>query len=129
MLPEEEQGFAQIVIRDIQLGVLIPEDTKSFREYISEYMYRQKDGQIHKFADCFGIDEELLKELVALRLSDATINEFGRFDRLKATADMDKVRGYFKKIHGEVSNFKINNLFDNLLHDFIISGGFDIEEA
>ena len=92
-------------------------------------MYRQKDGQIHKFADCFGIDEELLKELVALRLSDATINEFGRFDRLKATADMDKVRGYFKKIHGEVSNFKINNLFDNLLHDFIISGGFDIEEA
>lgn len=129
MLSEEEQGFAQIVIRDIQLGVLIPEDTKSFREYISEYMYRQKDGQIHKFADCFGIDEELLKELVALRLSDATINEFGRFDRLKATADMDKVRGYFKKIHGEVSNFKINNLFDNLLHDFIISGGFDIEEA
>ena len=67
--------------------------------------------------------------MVALRLSDATINEFGRFDRLKATADMDKVRAYFKNIHGEVSNFKINNLFDNLLHDFIISGGFDIEEV
>lgn len=125
MLSDEEQEFAQIIIRDIQLGVLMPDEDKTFRDYISEYMCKQKDGQIHRFAECFGLDEIKLRELLSLNLSTA-LNELGRFDDLKNTADFEKVKFYFKKQYGEISPFKIRNLFDELLHKFIVSGGFDI---
>ena len=91
-------------------------------------MYKQKDGQIFRFATCFGIDEKQLKEMMALHLTDVTINEFGRFDRLKDSADIEKVKVYFKKQFGEISVFKIRQKFDELLHAFIVSGGFDIED-
>ena len=125
MLSDEEQGYAQIIIRDIQLGELTPEENKTFNDYITEYMCRQRDNQIFRFASCFGLDESQLKEMMALRLTDVTINEFGRFDRLKESADMEKVKIYFKKQFGEISVFKIRQKFDDLLHAFIVSGGFD----
>ena len=106
MLSDEEQEFAQIIIRDIQLGVLMPDEDKTFRDYISEYMCKQKDGQIHRFAECFGLDEIKLKELLSLNLNTA-LNELGRFDDLKNTADFNKVKEYFKKQYGEISPFKI----------------------
>ena len=86
----------------------------------------RKDGQIHKFAECFGLNESKLKELLALNLSSA-LNELGRFDDLKDTADFEKVKNYFKKHNGEISSFKIRNLFAALLPRFIVSGGFDID--
>lgn len=128
MLSEEEQTYAQIVIREIQLGDLIPEEGKTFRDYITEKMAKQRDSQISKFALRFGLNEQLLKEMMALHPTEKNFNEHGRFDRLKDTADFEKVKKYFKAKVGEISEFQIGNKFDDLLFDFIINGGFDIDD-
>ncbi len=128
MLSEEEQKFADMFIKDVQLGNLIPEKDKTFRDYISEYMRKAKDDQIYRFAQTFGIDETLLRDMMALHLTEETINEFGRYDKLKATVDIEKVKKYFKETFGEeLSTFRAKSKFDNLLRTFILSGGFDLD--
>lgn len=76
-----------------------------------------------------GVDEDKLQKLMSLGLTDSNINAFGRFDALKATADKQKAKAYFEKIEGKkIILPKVNNKIDLLLHKFILSGGFDIEQ-
>ena len=65
---------------------------------------------------------------MALKLSEATINEYGRLDALKATADRAKAKVYFEQRDGtKLSPPKVSIKIDKLLRDFILSGGFDID--
>lgn len=127
MLSEEEQKYANIFIKDVQMGNVEPEEGKTIKDYIAEYMRRAKDDQIFRFAEQFGLDDTLLREMMSLHLNEENINEFGRFDKLKASANMDKVKEYFETSTGEkLSIFKARSKFDNLLRHFIISNGFDL---
>ena len=127
MLSEEEQKYANIFIKDVQMGNVVPEEGKTIKDYIAEYMRRAKDDQIFRFADKFGLDDSLLREMITLHLNEENINEFGRFDKLKASADLEKVKAYFISTTNEtLSIFKIRSKFDNLLRSFVLSNGFDI---
>jgi type I restriction enzyme R subunit len=75
------------------------------------------------------VDEKKLRNLMAANLTEANINEFGRFDDLKAFVDKAKAREYFEKLDNtKMPPFKINIKVHNLLQEFILKGGFDIEE-
>ena len=127
-LSQEEQKFANIFLHDIQRGDVVPEEGKTLRDYITEYMSKAKDDQIHRVAVVLGLDEEKLRGMMALKVTDANINEFGRFDALKATADKKKAKEYFELIEGtKIIPPKVPMKIDKLLRDFIRSGGFDIE--
>lgn len=127
MLSEEEQKYANIFIKDVQMGNIEPEEGKTMKDYIAEYMRRAKDDQIFRFSEQFGLDDSLLREMMSLHLNEENINEFGRFDKLKASADMEKVKAFFESATGEkLSIFKARSKFDNLLRSFIISNGFDL---
>lgn len=63
------------------------------------------------------------------RVTEMNINEFGRFDVLKATIDKAKAKFCFESL--EVTKIippKVNMKVDKLLRDFIINGGFDLEK-
>ncbi len=63
-----------------------------------------------------------------MRITDANINEFGRFDALKATADKKKAKAYFEAVEGgNIIPPKIPVKIDKLLRDFILQGGFEID--
>ena len=127
MLSEEEQKYANIFIKDVQMGNVEPEEGKTMKDYIAEYMRQAKDDQIFRFSEQFGLDDSLLREMMSLHLNEENINEFGRFDKLKASADMEKVKAFFESATGEkLSIFKARSKFDNLLRSFIISNGFDL---
>jgi type I restriction enzyme R subunit len=127
-LTQEEQKYADIFLHDIQRGDVIPQDGKSLRDYITEYMAKAKDDQIYRMAALFGLDEKRLRTLMELRVTEMNINEFGRFDKLKATVDKEKARGYFEALEKvKIIPPKVNMKVDKLLRDFIISGGFDVE--
>ena len=127
LLPEEEQKFAKVFIDDVKLGNLVPDNDKTFRDYISEYIKAAKDDQIHRFAEVFGLDEEKLRDVVEAHVTEDNINEFDRIGKLKATADAQKIIAYFEKETKEsLSLFKANSKFNNFLRKFILSGGFDI---
>ena len=126
-LSQEEQKFANIFLHDIQSGDIDPEDGKTFRDYITEYLSKAKDDQIHRIAVVLGLDEGKLRAIMDIRATDANINEFGRFDALKATADKKKAKAYFEFIEGvSIIPPRVPMKIDKLLRDFILRGGFDI---
>ena len=127
-LSQEEQKFANIFLHDIQSGDVKVEQGRSLRDYITEYLAKAKDDQIHRIASVLGIDEQKLRVMMTVKITDSNINEFGRFDALKSTADKQKAKTYFETVSGKkVPIPMVNVKIDKLLRDFIIQGGYDIE--
>lgn len=128
-LSQEEQKFANIFLHDIQSGDVIVNPGKTFKEYIIEYVSRAKDDQIHRLAAyALGLNEIMLRNLMAQHITEDNINEFGRFDALKATVDKAKAKAYFEAVTGlKLPIPKVNIRVDNLLRDFILKGGYDIK--
>ena len=128
-LTKEEQKYANIFINDVQSGNAEIEDGKSFRDYITEYQFRRKNEQVHQLTNALGMDVQKLKKLMNIGITEANINEYGRFDDLKKTVVREKAEEYFVSTDGErVSGFQLNIKTNNLLKDFILKGGFDINE-
>jgi len=128
-LTQEEQKYANIFINDIRRGEVVVAPDKSFREYITEYQYRAKNEQIIKLQYAFGLEISKLENLLNTSVGESNINEYGRFDDLKSTVDREKARKYFEQVEGiEIPMFRLNIKIDKLLKDFIINGGFDIDE-
>lgn len=128
-LSAEEQKYANIILHDIEAGdFTIKDDEKTLRDYITDYMNQAKNDQIHKMADVLGLDEQLLRECVLLKLNKTNLNEFGRFDNLLNTVDKSKARQYFERAEQKkILPPKVNMKVSNLLTKFILEGGFDIE--
>lgn len=128
-LSQEEQKFANIFLHDIQSGDVVVIPGKTFKEYVLEYVSKAKDDQIHRVAEyALGLDEQLLRNLMKQHVTEDNINEFGRFDALKATVDKNKAKIYFEAITGtKLPIPKVNIRVDNFLRDFILKGGYDIE--
>ena len=127
-LTQEEQKYANLFIRDVQSGVANLESGKTFREYITEYEFNAKNDQIKKISTLFGLDESKLRSLMSSSLTEANINEYGRFDELKSTVDRDKAKAYFEKLEGvTIPAFRVNIKVQLLLKKFIFEGSFDIE--
>lgn len=137
-LTQEEQKFANIFLNDVQRGDVKPEEGKTFREYITEYLSAAKIAQINEVVSVLGgtQDENIaafkskLNRMMNAGVTAANINEFGRFDDLKNGVDKAKAKAYFEELEGTgISPFKVNVRIDKLLQDFIISGGFDLQHT
>jgi type I restriction enzyme R subunit len=128
-LTQEEQKYAGIFLRDIERGDVIVEEGKTLRDYITDYQVKAKSDQIRRVAGMFGMDEMKLREMLNLKLTEDTINEYGRFDSLKSTVDKEKARAYFseKQQGTTISLFKVNQLIDDLLRKFLLEGGFEVD--
>jgi len=104
------------------------DEGKSLRDYITEYMTSAKNDQIHRFSVALGLDESLLREFMQLRVTDATINEFGRLDRLKDSVDREAARLFLEKREGKaIKPFQINMKIEQIIRKFILEGGFSID--
>lgn len=126
-LNQEEQKYANIFLHDLQRGDVFLKEDKTFRDYITDYQFKAKNDQIHRFAEVLGLDEEKLRTMMDLKLTENTIDEFGRLEVLKATKDKDKVKAYFQKKEGvEISKARANIKADKLIREFILKGGIDI---
>ena len=127
-LTQEEQKYANIFLRDVQRGDVTVEDSKTLRDYITEYRTRAKNDQIHKFAVAVGVDEEKLRAFMQRHIIETNINEFGWFDQLKATVDTATARAYFERVEGApIKVFRVPAKVDAILRRFILEGGFEID--
>ena len=126
-LSQEEQKYAYQFISDIQSGNIIVDNNKSFKDYILEYQTNAKNDQIHKCAEVFGLNEKLLREFMKLGVTQSDINAYGKFSKLKDSADKTKTKLYFEKVEGnDLPPFKALMKLDDFLRKFILEGGFDI---
>lgn len=130
-LTQDEQKYANIFLHDIQRGDVKVEPGKSLRDYITEYMARADSDRIHRFSETFVLDEEKLRGLKEMTLTEGNINEYGRFDALKETVDKGKAKAYFEKHEGRrLPPPKVTIKIDSALRDFILDDKCDpdIEE-
>ncbi|MFR3302664.1 MAG: type I restriction endonuclease subunit R [Bifidobacterium pullorum] len=127
-LSQEEQRFAELFLHDVERGDVAVEEGKTLRDYITAYANKEKNGQIDKLIDAFGLDGDLLREMMRLDLNEANLNEYARFDKLKASIDKDKAADFFTADNYIVSRFTVNMLANKLVREFVLEGGFDIDE-
>ena len=127
-LSQEEQKFANIFIHDLQRGDVVVEEGKTFRDYITAYQTRAKDDQIHRFAEAIGVDEQLLRDFMKLKITKQDINAFGKFDKLLNSVDVGKAKAYFDKIEQRnIPIHRVNLKIDEILRKFVLEGGFEID--
>ena len=126
-LTQEQQAAAELVIHAAQRGELEVVPGKTLMDYINDFQKRGKDSQVNALVSAIGVDEGKLRDLMARHVTEDNINEYGRFDALKETADLGKARDYFVGKEGKpIPKFKVSMRLDKLLREFVIQGGFDI---
>ncbi len=129
-LSQEEQKFANIFLHDVQSGNIQIDNRKSFRDYIVEYQFNATNDKIHKLSQLFGIDEKKLRLIMESSVTISNLNECGRFDALRDSVDINKAKEYFEKLENrKIPNGMVNVKVRNLLKDFIIKGGYELESA
>ena len=126
-MTQEEQKYANLFLHDVESGEVHVEEGKTLKDYITEYQVNAKNDQIHRFAVAVGVDEEKLRAIMAIHATESTINEYGRFDALKASVDMKIAKQYFEAVEGKpLPFFKITIKLDELLRKFIFADGFEV---
>lgn len=129
-LPQEEQKFAEIFLRDIHRGDVQIDPTRTFRDHLNDYQAKAKDEELQALKRALGIDVKLLAALTQANVTAANLDEFGRFTELKDTIDKRKAKAYLESATGEtLPDFKVNVRAANLLRKFILEGGFELEHA
>lgn len=132
-LSAEDQKYANIFLNDIQQGRVNRDDIapdKSLSDYIEDYKAAAKNDQIHRFAETFGIDEDKLRDIIALHLPESNLGQGGHYDELYATLNKGRAGDFLQQLNGgqPVPPFLVAAKADKLLRDFIVRGGFDIDE-
>lgn len=126
-LTQEEQKYANIFLNDVQRGDADLAAGLTFREQITKYRATAKDDQISSLTHIFGLDEAKLRNLLNSGVTEANLNQYGRFDELKDSVDKTKAKKFFEEREGmAIPPFKVNVKTADLLKKFILSGGFEI---
>jgi type I restriction enzyme R subunit len=128
-LPRADQLLAEVIIHDIQGGDLQLEPGLTFMDYLVAYRSRTEESHLDNLVKAFGVDRDMLVELMASVTSSSDPNSHGRLDQLKATLDMDAAKTYFESITGEAWKPRVVRMrATTLLTDFIANGAFDLDE-
>lgn len=127
-LSVEDQGFATLVLTDLQDGDLKIEKDKTFKDYIAEYAVKKANDRIHRAAEIFGVDESKLRNMLNCGATSSTINRNRRFDELLSSGDKSAFRKYLEaKGDKKYSPPERAILRSMRLEKFILSNGSDLE--
>lgn len=128
-LSQEEQKYANLFLHDVQTGDVKLQEGVTFQDYIYQYRNNVKNEQVHKLHRYFGIEEGLVYQMLDSNVTKDNLNEYGRFDALKATVVKEKAVEYYTKKEGKkVPLFRVNNRVNSLLTEFLLEGGKDIPD-
>ncbi len=127
-LSQEQQKYANIIIHDIESGDLIVEEYKTFMDYITEYESKAENDQIKKLANAFKLDESKLRKMMILPINEKNLNEYGRFDDLLKSVNIDVAKEALEKIQGRsIEIWEAYIEVNDILRKFILTGGFDLK--
>ena len=119
--PSEHKGGLESLYCDLLLDALISGyyrysemDTK---QLVDDPLYTKFKKMV------YGLDRS-----DPYNLNEATINEFGRFDELKKSVDKTKAKAFFEAYEQtKLIPPKVNMKTDQLLRQFILTGGFEVD--
>ena len=116
-----------MIIHDFENGDLEIKEGWDFNDYINDYSVSELDKEISELVDFTGIDEDQLRSMMNLNLTEKNLNEFGRFDALVASADIDLITRNLSTMKGsEVRQFISKIYLDKVLREFLLEGPFSL---
>ena len=122
-LSQQEQKFAEILLRDIHRGDVQVNADRTFRDYLADYQAQAQNEEIEAVVRILGVDREKLDTLKNSNPTETNLNEYNRFDELKVTIDKEKAKSYFDERTGKsVSAATVNMDAEELLRQFILYG-------
>jgi type I restriction enzyme R subunit len=128
-LSQEDQKIADIFLHDIQRGDMQIEPDRTFRDYLTDYKTAAKEKEIAAIVSVLKVDKKKLVALMNTQLTEANLNEYGRFNDLKATVDKQAAKAYFEGLEGiSLPMPRVNMKTDKLLKDFILQIGIELEK-
>ena len=129
-LSRDEQRLAELFLHDVERGDVEVEAGMTLRDYITRYAAREKNEQVDKLVDRLGVNRSVVEEFLAKRIDEANINEFGRFDALRSSLDVQRAKAFFEQHdHKALPVFKVRMRATNMLKRFVLMGGFDIDDT
>ncbi len=129
-LSQEEQKQANLFLHDIQSGDRTLEEGYTLQDYIAIYAKQSENANLHKFEKYFKGDAALAEKMMQQNLTAETINEYGRFDTLRDSIDMDAAKDFFEeREHKKLEPYEVYDYSDQFLLEFILSGGKNMESA
>ena len=128
-LPVEEQKYANLFLRDLHNDNVAIIDGKTFIEYISSYKETAENERITRIVRRLGVDEAKLRDLLKKKVTEANIDDFGRFDDLVKTVDWIKAGRFFSIVdRAEIGEPELKIRVDDYLRDFLLTEGHDAFE-
>ena len=121
-LTQSEQKYAKLFLHDLQRGDAQLIEGHSFRDYINDYKNNAENAQINAVVNALGLDKNKLMALMADKVDETNLNNFGRFDALKETVNKEQAKAYFEKDDGAViPAFKLNMRIAQFLKQVIFA--------
>lgn len=122
-LTQEEQRFAGIFLHDVENGTVNLDEGKTFKDYIIEYQTKAQNDSIRKVSNDFGIDENLLREIMNAHVTQDNLNEYNRFENLLKTANKEKTTVFFESQKGKsLRPFEVSRMLDDYMRKYILEG-------
>ena len=121
-LTQSEQKYAKLFLHELQRGDAQLIEGHSFRDYINDYKDSAENAQINAVVNALGLDKNKLMALMADKVDDKNLNNFGRFDALKETVNKKQAKAYFEKNDGTViPAFKLSMRIAEFLKQLIFT--------
>lgn len=125
-LTQEEQKAATLFLSDIESGDLkIALDTdKTFRDYITDYLQRDYDDNVHAFAQTLGLNEPKLRALLKQRLPEKLLDQNPDYKALINECDVAQARSYLESHeHRKLSPPLVKSHLRQHVRPFLLSDG------
>ena len=128
-LPKDRQAIAEMLINDIENGDLRHVYGWTLNDYINDYSVSELDRQIAEVVEFTGLSGEKLRELINLKLTEKNLNEYGRYDSLVNSAEIDLITSRLSEVKGEkVKKYKSKVYLDKVLRKFLLEGPFSLKD-
>jgi len=125
-LSQQEQAYAELFLHDVQRGEITVDEHKTLRDYITDYMSRAKNDRIHRFAQKFSMNEQLLRQMMNNYQPDDII-PLEKMEALLSAYDKNAAKAYLESIEGTtIAIFRVQVRMDALVRRFIEEGSFEI---
>lgn len=120
-LSRDDQVFANVWLHDVASGDAVLEEGKTVEDYINIYKQTHQDRQVKQLVQALGVEARQVYALLAAHVTEANIDEYGRFTALKASVDSTLAKNYLEHREGRsMSTFFVNREVEKLLRAFIL---------
>lgn len=122
-LSQEEQRAARQILVDIEHKRLVVDENKTLTDYINEYMNVDWNARIQYCIKLLGVDEDKLRALLNAHVNEANIDEYGRFNELVSTVDIEQAKQNLGIV--DQPHWKCIIKIKNILREFVVYNKLD----